>query len=329
MKGRVVYMNYNHFGVLLKEIREMNNMTLEQLSEGICSIRQLSRIESGESNPSLYIIHNISKKLNIDLQEYYRIHFCSGSFIAYSFKLQLEQLLANSDIVGLNKLVANIEEIGEFQTGENRQYVLYGKALCSSYLDKNYTISNNYCVEGIQIEDLSFQMDMGMIENRLYSNVGLTMINLIASNYNRLGEEDKAFNIIKNLFLLLDYHIFQTPYIMYRKLDFEKRLYQSTCYNLSILHMNKCLYDKSLEYVKKGISLSIDENYMCYLPELLAQKSRLLYKMGSFNESYNTFKDCLSFYRVSRSEEETKKIKEEIQHIFARIDLSKTANLEP
>lgn len=304
-------------------------MTLEQLAEGICSPRQLSRIEGGENNPSLYIIHNISKKLNIDLQEYYRIYFCSGSFIVYDFKSKFEQLLENSDIIGLKELICRIEEIDEFKTGENRQYVLYGKALSSTYLDKDYTTSNNYCLEGIKIEDPNFQMDMKMVENRLYSNVGLTMINLIASNYNRLGEEDKSFDKISKLFLLLDYHIFQTPYIMYRKLNFEKRLYQSTCYNLSILHMQKCLYDKSFEYVNKGISLSIDENYMCYLPELLAQKSRLLYKMGKYHESYYTFKDCLSLYRVCKSEEETKKIKEEIHNTFADMEMYKIVNQEP
>lgn len=325
----MIQVSYNHFGELLKEIRIMNKMTLEQLSDKICSTRQLSRIESGENNPSLYIIHNISKKLNIDLQEYYRIYFCSGSFIVYDFKSKFEQLLENANILGLKELINTIEKMDEFLTGENRQYVLYGKALCSAYLDKNYIISNNYCLEGIQIEDHSFQLDIEIIENRLYSNVGLTMINLIGGNYNRIGEKDKAFNLSEKLFLLLEYHIFQTPYIMYRKLDFEKRLYQSSCYNLSILHMKKCLYDKSLEYINKGISLSTNENYMFYLPELLAQKSRLLYKMGSHDESYKLFTDCLSFYRICRDEESTEKIEKEIENTFNSLKPNKTANLKP
>lgn len=327
MKGRVLYMNYNHFGVLLKEVREMNNMTLEQLSEDICSIRQLSRIESGESNPSLYIIHNISKKLNIDLQQYYRIYFCSGSFIAYNFKSKFDQLLINFDFTGLKKLIEKMEFIDEFQEDENRQYILYGKALCSAYLDNNYSMSNNYCMEGLQIEDSAFNLDM--IKNKLYSNVGLTMINLLASNYNKVGEADISFSIFENLFLLLENHIFDTPFAMYRSLDFEKKIYQTVSCNLSILNMNKTKYDKSLEYINKGISLSKKENYMRFLPELLAQKSRLLYKMGNHNESYQLFKDCLSFYRICRSDSETKKIKDEIESIFADINLSKTANQEP
>lgn len=42
-------------------------MTLENLAEGIWSVRQLSRIKKGDNHPSLYVIHNLSKKLNIDL----------------------------------------------------------------------------------------------------------------------------------------------------------------------------------------------------------------------------------------------------------------------
>lgn len=62
-------MDYKHFGELLKEIRTSKGLTLQDLAEDICSVRQLSRIEKGENNPSVYILHNLSKKLNIDLQD--------------------------------------------------------------------------------------------------------------------------------------------------------------------------------------------------------------------------------------------------------------------
>lgn len=308
-------MNYNHFGLLLKEIREMHNMTLEELSKDICSIRQLSRIESGENNPSIFVLHNISKKLNIDLQEYYRIYFCSGSFIAYNFKSKFEQLVATSDIIGLKELIEKIEIMDEFQDGENRQYVLYGKALCSTRLDNNYSMSNNYCIEGLQIEDSAFNLDM--IKNKFYSNVGLTMINLLASNYNRMKETDISLSIFENLFLSLENHIFDTPFTIYRSLDFEKKIYQTISCNLSILNMNKAKYNESLEYVNKGISLSKKENYMRFFPELLAQKSRLLYKMGRYDESYKLFTDCLSFYQICRDKESSEKIEKEIKDTFS------------
>lgn len=307
-------MHYSHFGELLKEIRKTNNITLEQLADGICSVRQLSRIERGENNPSLYILHNISIKLNIDLQEYYRIHFSSGSFEAYDYKSKLEQLLINLDLHGVRELVEKVENLVHFKNGENRQYIIYGKALCSANLDKDYELSNNLCIEGLLIEDPSFNINE--FEDKIYSNIGLTMINLLAVNYNRMEQYEKSFKIFQSLFLVLENHIFNAPFSMYNSLVFEKKLYQSTSCNLSIMYSDKDQYEIASEYVSKGISFSIKENYMRFLPELLAQKSRLLYKMGHTEDSHIAYQDCLSLYRLCRGTEQVEKIETEIEEKF-------------
>lgn len=307
-------MHYKHFGELLKEIRTANNITLEQLADGICSVRQLSRIERGENNPSLYILHNISIKLNIDLQEYYRIHFSSGSFEAYDYKSKLEQLLINSDLYGVRDLINKVENQEHFKSGENRQYIIYGKALCIANLDKDYEQSNRLCIEGLLIEDPLFNINK--FEDKIYSNIGLTMINLIAVNYNKMDQYEKSFEIFKSLFLVLENHIFNAPFSMYNSMTFEKKLFQSTSCNLSIIYSDKEQYDMAMEYVNKGISFSIKENYMRFLPELLAQKSRLLYKIGNLEESSNCYQDCLSLYRLCRNSEQVEKIKKEIEEKF-------------
>ena len=198
----VIPLEFSHFGELLKSIRISNNMTLEDLSNEICSVRQLSRIESGVNNPSIYVLHNLSKRLNINLQEYYRIYFTSKSFLAYNIKSKISLLISQSKLDELKELITDIEDNEEFQEGENRQYILYAKAICSTYFSKNYHQSNEYCFEGIRIEDIKFNINF--IPNKLYSSVALTMINLIASNYNGLGESDKSFKISESIFKILD-----------------------------------------------------------------------------------------------------------------------------
>lgn len=307
-------MNYKHFGELLKDIRKSKDISLEQLADNICSVRQLCRIENGENNPSLYILHNFSKKLNIDLQEYYRIYFTSGSFEAYHTRSKINQLIRDNDLDQLKMLIDNVENGSEFKIGENRQYILYGKALCISYIEKNYLLSNEYLSEGLTIEDPSFNINT--IKDKIYSNVGLTMLNLLASNYSKIGESNLSFTIFENVFSVLENHIFTSPFTMYRSLDFEKKLYQSSANNLSFLYMNKSQYKLALEYVDKGIKFSKKHNYMRFLPELLAQKARLLYKMDIQDESYEAFKDCLSLYRLLREDDSIKALEDEIKNTF-------------
>lgn len=307
-------MNYKHFGELLKDIRKSKDISLEQLADNICSVRQLCRIENGENNPSLYILHNFSKKLNIDLQEYYRIYFTSGSFEAYHIRSRINQLVRENKLDELKILLDEVENGKEFSRGENRQYILYGRALCISYIEKNYILSNEYLTEGLIIEDPSFNIDT--IKDKIYSNVGLTMLNLLAFNYSNMDSNTLSLTIFENVFSVLENHIFTSPFTMYRSLDFEKKLYQSSANNLSFLYMNKSQYKLALEYVEKGIKFSKKHNYMRFFPELLAQKARLLYKMGIQEESYEVFKDCLSLYRLLREDSSLKALEDEIKNTF-------------
>lgn len=308
-------MNYNHFGELLKEIRNSKSLSQEQLAENICSIRQLSRIESGENDPSIYILHSMSKKLNIDLQEFYRVYFTSGSFESYRLKLELGKLIKNKNNESLREFIAEIENMDIFQEGENLQYVLYGKAICSSHIDRDYRLSNKYCIKGITIENPNFNIYKMKVAP--YSNIGLTIINLMASNFDKLGEKKLSAEVFKVLLNILESYILNSPFPMYRSLNFEKRLYQSSSCNLSILNMNDANYEKSLDYVDKGIDFSIKENHMRFLPELLAQKSRLLLKMDLKEDAYENYKICLSLYKLCRNYKEAQLIEKEIEDNFS------------
>lgn len=307
-------MNYNYFGELLKEIRTSNNFTLQELAKGICSVRQLSRIEKGENDPSLYLLHNFSQKLNIDLQEYYKIISTSQSFEADKLKYQLMELIKSGDLHKIREYIVKIEKKDEFLEGENLQHIFYGKALCITHLDKDYMLSNKYCYKGLRIEEPSF--NISEIKDNFYSNVGLTMINLIASNFEKIGNKDTSYQITQDLFSIVDNYISNIPFPMYRSLNFLIKLYQGLSCNLSILSMGKKEYNISLKYVNKGISFSIQENYMRFLPELLAQKSRLLFEMDLIDESLECYNNCLSFYKILRSERDAKNIELEIKDKF-------------
>lgn len=307
-------MNYNHFGELLKEIRTSNNLTLNELSKDICTTRHLSRIEKGESQPSVYVLHHLSKKFNMDLQEFYRIDYTSGSFENKRLRLKIGELIAKGKDDTLEKLIYELETNKDFKEGENLQYILYGKAICSVYIDEDFEQSNLYCLEGIRIEDPTFSIET--MEKNLYSNVSLTLINLMGSNYDKMKKGKLSIQIFEKLMIILDNYIQNNPFPMYRSVDIEKKMYQIISFNLSKIHMNNKNYEKSLEFVNKGIDFSIKENYMRFLPELLARKSRLLLEMSQLQKSKETYKICLSLYKLCRNQEDIKDIENEINQNF-------------
>ena len=307
-------MQYNHFGEFLKEIRTINNISIEGLADGICSTRQLMRIEKGENDPSLYVLHNLSIKLNIDLQEYYRIHFSSGNFLAEEYKKKFQKFIIDKAIDKLQLLINQMEEMNEFQSGENLQYVFYGKAICSSSLHKNYNLSNEYCFKGLYVEDPNFHIDNET--NKIFSNIGLTLINLIASNYGRLNERILSFKFLNFLFEVLDNFIFNSPFPMYRSLDFQNKLYQGVTNNLSWIFCLEKKYDNALDMVEKGITLSLKENCMRFLPELISRKADILYNLQRYEESYESYEICLGLYKLCRTDKNIKSLQDEINSRF-------------
>lgn len=65
---------YMYIKIKLKEVREKNNLSLEELSKktGI-SKSHLNYIERGEKEPSLSMIIRIAVALNIDEKELYKV----------------------------------------------------------------------------------------------------------------------------------------------------------------------------------------------------------------------------------------------------------------
>ncbi|HAX73401.1 MAG TPA: XRE family transcriptional regulator, partial [Firmicutes bacterium] len=63
-------MNDIYFGNVLKELRIKKKMSQEKLADGICTKRQLIRIEQNENLPTGFLLSELSKKLNENLEPF-------------------------------------------------------------------------------------------------------------------------------------------------------------------------------------------------------------------------------------------------------------------
>ena len=91
-------MNYEHFGNLLQELRLKYNMSREKLAQNICTPKQIYRIEKGDSEPSIYLLHQLSIKFNLDLNEYYKNYFTFNTIIGLEGIREFCYRFALSDI---------------------------------------------------------------------------------------------------------------------------------------------------------------------------------------------------------------------------------------
>ena len=299
-------MSYEHFGILLRELRESRNLTREQLANNICTPKQIYRIEKGECDPSLYVLNQLSVKFNMDLNEYFKMHFNNQSIIGFEGIKQINTAVEHNNFKILKNLVQKYEVLEEFKQGENFEYILYGKALCATLLEKDYISSLNYCILGVQIENPEFSIET--IKKSIYSNVGLSLINCIGLNYLSMNQQKIGLKILYDLLYVIENFILKSPYSVYQINHFSNKIYENTLYNISLYLLNDGDVKKALHYVNRGITFSMKEYSLRFLPEFLYIKFKLLYHSKQYSEAQEYYHRVICLYQITSQNDKLKEL---------------------
>ena len=92
-------------GEIIKEQRNLINMSRETLAEGVCTEKYVYLIEKNERNPSAYILDDFSEKLGIDLFEYYQYLNFKNKSLVVEYKKQFDRYMQIGDIEKQKKRV--------------------------------------------------------------------------------------------------------------------------------------------------------------------------------------------------------------------------------
>ncbi len=293
-------MKYEHFGILLQELRTKYNMSREKLAQNICTPKQIYRIEKGASEPSVYLLHQLSIKFNLDLNEYYKMHFTRNSLMGLEGVKSINAAIEHGDIPLIKSLIDKYEKLEDFKKGENLQHIYYGKALCSALLDNDYKISLEYCYKGIRIECPDFNIDK--ISENMYSNVGITLLSCISQNFFAMEQYDNGIKVLTGLLTVLETFVIDSPYPLFHSSQFSKKIYQGILYNMGVHLFEHREIKKALNYIDKGIAFSLKEYNLRHLPDLIFMKFKLLYSEQKYEEAREYYNHSVSLYKITNKE---------------------------
>lgn len=79
-----------YIGDLIKKIRLSKSMTQNNLAKGICSVKQISRVEKNQSSPTAYLLHEIANRLGVEIFEYFPY---AADPYAYELKTEFDILM--------------------------------------------------------------------------------------------------------------------------------------------------------------------------------------------------------------------------------------------
>jgi transcriptional regulator with XRE-family HTH domain len=310
-------MNYEHFGILLKELRLNHNMSREKLAENICTTKQIYRIEKGASEPSVHLLHQLSILFNMDLNAYYKMYFNKHSLIGFEGTEAINSALKDGNTILLRSLVKQYEDFEIFKTGELLQCIYYAKALCSALLDEDYYVSLDYCLKGIKIECSDFCLDN--ISYHLYSNVGVGILNCISQNYFALEEYTTGMKVLSATLTVLEAQFINPPYPMYYGNVFVYKFYQIILNNMSIHLYEHGELEKALEIVNRGIDFAISKENMRHLPSLLSVKFKIYYYMQQYEKAKQYYMHTIYLYKIIDNNKKLAEFEEEVITDYSEI----------
>lgn len=115
-------------GEVIRRTRESLGITQETLSEGICSVETLSRIENGKRMPSRANFEAIMERMGKPGEKY--LPFIHDSNIQlHVMQREIARLLAIQDYEKTKRKLEQMEQLLDMDDHVNQQYVLRTKAI--------------------------------------------------------------------------------------------------------------------------------------------------------------------------------------------------------
>ncbi len=292
-------MEYEHFGYLLQELRTKYKMSREKLAQNICTPKQIYRIEKGVSEPSIYILHQLSIKFNLDLNEYYKMHFTSNTLVGLEGINSISSTIEQGDMLLVKSVINKYEKLEDFKKGENLQHIYYGKALYSALLDNDYITSLDYCYKGINIECPNF--DINTVAQNMYSNVGITLLICTSQNYFATDNYDDGMKVLSGILTVLETYVINSSLPLFQTSQFSKKVYQGVLYNMGYHLFSSGEIKKAQTYVDKGIAYSLKEYNLRYLPGLLLMKFKIYYNEQNYTEAQEYYNHSFMLSKLTNN----------------------------
>lgn len=277
--------DYVTIGEIIKYYRLKKGFSQQQLADGICTRKYIGQLEKNINIPTLDIINKLSQKLQINLYDTYALMLRHHDIETHLKIEYINQNLHEDKIEHLLPFIEQCENLPEFQNGEPAQCLLYAKSVYTSNLLKQYDSAISLAIKALSIND---SFDINTISPiRLYSNVELTLLNLILVNYCRLSnfsEGKKYFELIKKY--LIDF--FQTShYATNRNNQFEIKLLSTITYNYFSFFKDDSNFD--ITNIEQTMELMKNLHCTYNLPQLLLCKTYYLAKDNRITEAKSNY----------------------------------------
>ncbi|MFC9419580.1 helix-turn-helix domain-containing protein [Bacillus mobilis] len=291
-------MEFNDFGITIKELRIKKNISQSELCHGICSQSQISKIEKGVIYPSSILLYQLSERLGIDPNNIFALTQNKRLKYVENVKYVIKDCLKQKQYKELYEIVKKEKNLNNFQTNEEKQFLIWHEAIAIFMVDKSIKTALDF---------LNNALKLTLTNSDFLSEREIDIMQTMAIFYAENKEYEKSITILKRCLT------------NFNKLDFprDKEIKLKIMLNLA-----KCLdftyqHEEAIKYLDKGIKLAINLNTLYLLGELFYLKGQYLLKIKQHNVAdvvYN-WKKALFIFELTEKEYYTKTLPDQLIEI--------------
>lgn len=244
---------YNYIGSMIQHLRKSKGLTQKQLSSGLCSIKQLSRIESNQSNPSAHLLSDFSYRLGNGLSKVLAYSDCP---LGYYVGIEMNALILLFENHKHKELLGRLEQ-SDYLRKTISQYARKEMAWLKGATNHYVKISDDYdedyfrqLIDPSQTTEALLLLPLAPIDYRIINSI--IVLHLKSENY--LYAKALLQKAIDN-FEKYHHTIRDSSYVRF-------------VYNLAKLHCLLDDYEASKALCEKGIDHCLSNNSIAYLADL-------------------------------------------------------------
>lgn len=280
-------MNEIYFGNVLKELRLKKQLSQEKLADGICTKRQLIRIEQNENLPTGFLLSELSKKLNENLEPFLLFANHENPMEVIELKQQLDYYFYEKDFVPLMKLINQYRSLHPNPPVDFQQYLGWYEGVAKFHLPQYDSPEIDY-----YIDLLKLTMDFKNLEEACTGFRTLNELNIIhaiITSFYIMNQRLLEASIL--LPLIIDNYL-----KYYHKYDINLlgRMY----YNLANVYYRLDYYDKALEVCETGIKTCLQERSFAVVADLFMCKGSILADQGHMKEATSCAQYFVTLYEM-------------------------------
>lgn len=291
----------------------------EELSEGLCSVSTLSRIENNQQNPTRSLTRQLLERLGLSRERFFALwdqediatealtREIRRGMIHYRRALTADRPRIQEDI---RAKLDELEGIVDPEDLSARQFLLSHQALLGGP-EGPYGFEKRLSMQLEAIRLTCPRFDPEDIQRGHYSMAESALINQIAQTYSRFGQRKKAIDIYRQLLRNIEKN--------------SKELAEYADYFCLIAHnyaidlgMEK-RYSESIEIAERGRRTCLYYGDYQFLPGFLAIQAECWYFMGDEEKSRRLYLQAYHIYEAFEDESSQEIMRKEMKEHLSMV----------